>query len=209
MDPGAAGDAISGFELRHRHFNHNRNHRHQDPLPVPRFVRSYPTLKSQIQGLRQAELKQLSDVYRERVRTSQMTGNKMLMAQATYDYKMGMKKKGINTLIPMLNLFQIPILFTWFFSLRYLSNLPEVYPQILTEGYLWFSDLSTYDPYFVLPVLAACGTSLSIARSPNLARNNLSMPFLAPYVKYLKYSRSHSGSCPSRPSPSLASSQPP
>lgn len=47
-----------------------------------------------------------------------MTGNQMLMAQATYDYKMAMKRKGINTLIPMLNLFQIPILFTWFFSLR-------------------------------------------------------------------------------------------
>jgi hypothetical protein len=48
-----------------------------------------------------------------------MTGNKLLMAQATYDYKMAMKRKGINTLIPMLNLLQIPILFTWFFSLRY------------------------------------------------------------------------------------------
>lgn len=147
-------------------------------------------------------------MYRERVRTSQMTGNKMLMAQATYDYKMGMKKKGINTLIPMINLFQIPVLFTWFFSLRYLSNLPEVYPQILTEGYLWFSDLSTYDPYFVLPVLAACGTSLSIARSPNLARNNLTMPFLAPYVKYLKYFPPHSDSCHLLHWPSRASSRP-
>lgn len=115
-----------------------------------------------------------------------MTKNKMLMTQASYDYKIGMKKKGINTLIPMVNLLQIPILFTWFFSLRYLSNLPEVYPQILTEGYAWFTDLSTYDPYFVLPILAACGTSLSIARSPNLARNNLTLPFLAPYVKYMK-----------------------
>lgn len=136
--------------------------------------------------MRQAEIKQLSEAYRERMRTAQMTNNKMLLAQASYDYKMGMKKRGINTLIPLLNLLQIPLLFTWFFSLRYLSNLPEIYPQILSEGYLWFSDLSTYDPYFVLPILAACGTSLSIARSPNLARNNLSMPFLAPYVKYLK-----------------------
>jgi len=58
------------------------------------------------------------------MKTAQMTKNKMLMTQASYDYKLGMKKKGINTLVPMVNLFQIPFLLTWFFSLRYLSNLP-------------------------------------------------------------------------------------
>lgn len=147
--------------------------------------------------MRQSEIKSLSDGYRERMRTAQMTNNKALLAQASYDYKIGMKKKGINTLIPLINLFQIPLLLTWFFSLRYMSNLPEVYPQLLSEGYLWFSDLSTYDPYFVLPVLAACGTSLSIARSPNLARNNLSLPFMQPYIKYLKYYCTHIDICPS------------
>lgn len=34
--------------------------------------------------------------------------------------------------------------------------------------------------------MAACVTSISIARSPNLARNNISMPFLIPYIKYIK-----------------------
>eukprot|EP00178_Gracilaria_changii_P020032 TRINITY_DN58151_c0_g1_i1.p1 TRINITY_DN58151_c0_g1~~TRINITY_DN58151_c0_g1_i1.p1 ORF type:complete len:122 (-),score=11.73 TRINITY_DN58151_c0_g1_i1:128-493(-) len=52
---------------------------------------------------------------------------------------------------------------------------------------LWFQDLSTYDPYFVLPVAAAILTSLSIVYSPNLARNNISMPFMAPFAKYLKF----------------------
>lgn len=120
------------------------------------------------------------------MKTAQMTKNKMLMAQAQYDYKLGMKKKGINTLIPLVNLLQVPFLLTWFFSLRYLSNLPEIYPQILNEGYLWFTDLSTYDPYFVLPVAAAICTSISIARSPNLARNKIALPIMAPFVKYLK-----------------------
>lgn len=147
----------------------------------------YPTLRGQIQGLRQQEIKSLTDTYRDRMRTAQMTSNRLLMSQAMYDYKIGMKRKGINTLVPLVNLLQIPFLLTWFFSLRYLSNLPEIYPQILSEGFLWFSDLSTYDPYFVLPVVAACSTSLSISRSPNFARNNISLPFLAPYIKYLKY----------------------
>lgn len=77
-----------------------------------------------MQGLKQVQMTQLVDTYKERMKTAQMTKNKMLMAQATYDYKLGMKKKGINTLVPLLNLFQVPFLLTWFFSLRYLSNLP-------------------------------------------------------------------------------------
>ena len=98
-----------------------------------------------------------------------------------------MKKLGINNTVPLLNLLQIPILLTWFFSLRYMSNLPELYPQMLTEGLFWFTDLSTYDPYFVLPVAAACLTSLSIVRSPNFAKKNVAMPMLAPFIPYLRY----------------------
>jgi len=116
-----------------------------------------------------------------------MSKNQALLKQASYEYKMGMRKKGISHAISFVNLLQIPILLSWFFSLRYMSNLPEIYPQILTEGYLWFTDLSTYDPYFLLPVMAACASSLSISRSPNLARNNVSMPLLSQYTKYLKY----------------------
>ena len=137
-------------------------------------------------GLRQKELKGMTDQYKEKMKIAQMTRNKFLMNQATYEYKLSMKKKGINNLVPMCNFVQIPILVTWFLSLRYMSNLPEIYPQLLTDGYLWFTDLSSYDPYFTLPVLAACVTSFSIVRSPNLSRNNVTLPFLAPYVKYMK-----------------------
>ena len=61
-----------------------------------------------------------------------MSKNNALMKQASYDYKLGMKRKGISHAINFLNLFQIPILLSWFFSLRYMSNLPEIYPQMLT-----------------------------------------------------------------------------
>ena len=53
-----------------------------------------------------------------------MSGNKLLLSQAQYEYKMALKKKGFSTVTPMLNIFQIPILLTWFFSLSYMSNLP-------------------------------------------------------------------------------------
>ena len=58
------------------------------------------------------------------MKAGQMSGNKLLLSQAQYEYKMALKKKGFSTVTPMLNIFQIPILLTWFFSLRYMSNLP-------------------------------------------------------------------------------------
>lgn len=81
---------------------------------------------------------------------------------------------------------QIPLLITWFISLRYITNLPEVFPQVQTEGFLWIRDLSAYDPYFILPILSACLMSISITYSPNLNKSNITMPFMIPIIKYLK-----------------------
>jgi hypothetical protein len=58
------------------------------------------------------------------MKIAQMTNNKALMQQAKYTYKMAMKKKGINPMLPLFNLTQVPLLITWFLSLRYISNLP-------------------------------------------------------------------------------------
>ena len=77
-------------------------------------------------------MKQLSKRYQEKMQAANMSRNTLLQKQASYEYKMAMKKKGFSNVIPMLNLLQIPILLTWFFSLRYMSNLPEIYPQMLT-----------------------------------------------------------------------------
>jgi hypothetical protein len=43
-----------------------------------------PTLKAQLMGLRQAEIKSLSENYREKMKVAQMTQNSMLMSQASY-----------------------------------------------------------------------------------------------------------------------------
>ena len=62
--------------------------------------------------------------FQEKMKTAQMTGNRVLMAQANYERKLEMKRRGISNTVPMLNLFQIPFLITWFLSIRYMSNLP-------------------------------------------------------------------------------------
>lgn len=81
---------------------------------------------------------------------------------------------------------QIPLLITWFLSLRYITNLPEVYPQIQTSGFGWIKDLSAYDPYFILPIISACLMSLSITYSPTMNKQNITMSFMIPFIKYLK-----------------------
>lgn len=89
-------------------------------------------MRAQFQGLRHVEQKQIMATYMEKMKISQQTGNKSIRKQADYERKLAMKKKGFNNFIPMLNLFQIPVLITWFLSIRYMSNLPEIYPQIYT-----------------------------------------------------------------------------
>lgn len=58
----------------------------------------------------------------------------------------------------MLALFQLPILITWFISLRYLLSLPDKFPELVNTGFLWFKDLTVYDPYCILPITSACIT---------------------------------------------------
>lgn len=82
-------------------------------------------------------------------------------------------------------MFQIPFLITWFLSLRYVSALPEVFPSV-TQSFLWIPDISTYDPYFILPLISAFLSSYSIIISPGLKNANV-MPLMEPFVKYLKY----------------------
>ena len=86
----------------------------------------------------------------------------------------------------VINLTQIPFILTWFLSLRYVTAMPELFPQVANASFLWIDDLSVYDPYFILPVLAACTTSLSIAISPSMKHSNTSMPIMTPILKYMK-----------------------
>lgn len=87
-------------------------------------------MRAQIQGLRTVEQKQIMAVYNQKARISLQTGNKSIRQQAHYEMKMALKRKGISQFVPMLNILQIPILITWFLSIRYMSNLPEIYPQL-------------------------------------------------------------------------------
>jgi YidC/Oxa1 family membrane protein insertase len=72
-------------------------------------------------------------------------------------------------LLPFLTMFQIPVLMTWFFSLRYVTSLPEQFPGITSQGFLWFKDLADYDPYGILPIISSTLTFWNISLNPNMS----------------------------------------
>ena len=93
---------------------------------------------------------------------------------------------GINNWVTLLSLSQIPILITWFLSLRYVTSLPDKYPALKTEGMLWFQDLSEMDPYCILPIISASLSYFNISLNPNMS-GNIQGSVFGKYMKYLKY----------------------
>ena len=79
---------------------------------------------------------------------------------------------------------QLPFLITWFLSLRYITTLPEAYP-IVQQSFLWMQDISTFDPYFILPLFSASLTSYSLVISPTMNRS-VQIPLFAAFTKYIK-----------------------
>ena len=52
---------------------------------------------------------------------------------------------------------------TWFFCLRYYTTLADKYPELTTQGILWFKDITTYDPYCILPIASSVFSYYNIA----------------------------------------------
>ena len=63
------------------------------------------------------------------------------------------KMHGIYPSISALNLLQMPLHMTFISLINKLSYSYDISPAMLTEGFLWFKDLSSPDPYCILPLL--------------------------------------------------------
>ena len=57
-------------------------------------------------------------------------------------------------------LVQLPMFVSFFFGIRGMAYLPV--ESFKTGGYLWFQDLTLYDPYFVLPFICSFSMLASI-----------------------------------------------
>ena len=72
------------------------------------------------------------------------------------------KINGIYPSISMMNLFQLPLHITFISLINKLSYNYNISPEMLTEGFLWFKDLSSPDPLGVLPVVGGCVNILNM-----------------------------------------------
>lgn len=64
--------------------------------------------------------------------------------------------------------------------------MPDKYPGLKTDGFLWFQDLSEMDPYYVLPVLNATISYFNISLNPNLSSSSQTTVF-GKYMKYMRF----------------------
>ena len=69
---------------------------------------------------------------------------------------------GIYPAISFLNIVQAPVHLVWISLVNRLSFSYDINPQILTDGMLWFKDLSAPDPYGVLPLIAGIISYLNV-----------------------------------------------
>ena len=62
----------------------------------------------------------------------------------------------------MFNIFQMPVHLVYISMINRLSFNYDINPNILTDGFLWFKDLSAPDPYGILPLLGGVVSLLNI-----------------------------------------------
>lgn len=72
------------------------------------------------------------------------------------------KTHGIYPSISMLNMFQLPVHLVYISMINGLAYNYDKNPAILTEGFFWFTDLSSPDPTGILPVLGGLVSLLNI-----------------------------------------------
>eukprot|EP01016_Furgasonia_blochmanni_P042089 TRINITY_DN5550_c0_g1_i4.p2 TRINITY_DN5550_c0_g1~~TRINITY_DN5550_c0_g1_i4.p2 ORF type:complete len:263 (-),score=53.23 TRINITY_DN5550_c0_g1_i4:1136-1924(-) len=93
------------------------------------------------------------------------TGDMASMIEAQNQLKELRIKHGITHTPTFFTLLQAPFLITWFLCLREMSNQPDKFPDLKTDGFLWFQNLADYDPYCLLPlassIISFCNLSLS------------------------------------------------
>mmetsp|Transcript_24744 Transcript_24744/g.17440 ORF Transcript_24744/g.17440 Transcript_24744/m.17440 type:complete len:133 (+) Transcript_24744:678-1076(+) len=84
-------------------------------------------------------------------------------------------------MISMLNIFQLPLHMVYISMITNVAYNFNINPAILTEGFAWFTDLSSPDPLGILPVSAGLVNLLNIM-STSTANSNPTMRKLRRYM---------------------------
>lgn len=87
-------------------------------------------------------------------------GDMELRQRSIYLNKMLKKEYGVSNWGMLWAFMQIPFTFGLFRVTSAMANIPL--PSLESAGFLWFTDLTARDPYFVLPALGAALMTLSV-----------------------------------------------
>jgi hypothetical protein len=68
--------------------------------------------------------------YQDMIRRHQMTGNVRAMKEVNAEFLRIKEKRGIKNWPMVVNFLQVPVLITWFLSLRYVCSCPELFPEV-------------------------------------------------------------------------------
>jgi YidC/Oxa1 family membrane protein insertase len=95
--------------------------------------------------------------YTQRIKKLNLSGNHSLAKKENERFNQFKIDNGLtgssNTVKLFLNLFQGFTFFVFACLMQKYTYKLEDYPQMITGGFLWFSDLTLSDPYFILPLL--------------------------------------------------------
>lgn len=127
-----------------------------------RLVFTPLAIYSQATGIKIKLLQPDQDEIMEAAKRHMKSGNREAATIERQKLKKLRAKHGIYPILSFLNIFQLPIHIVFISMINRLSYNYDIKPGILTEGFLWFKDLSSPDPYGVLAFVGGTVTLLNV-----------------------------------------------
>jgi YidC/Oxa1 family membrane protein insertase len=115
------------------------------------------------------------------IKRYQMQGNREAAKVEQSKMKKLRKQHGIYGSISMFNMFQLPMHMVWVSLINRMAYNYDTNPAILSEGFFWFTDLSSPDPYGILPFF---GGVISLLNILSASTNNIN-PTMRKLRRYL------------------------
>ena len=111
--------------------------------------------------------------YQNKINRLRSTENIVLAKKMEKELMVFRKTHGItNNIVKLfLTLFQGFTMIVWAGIVHKFTNKLDEFPQMLTEGFLWFSDLTASDPYFIFPFLTSLMIFMNLTKSTQISSN--------------------------------------
>ncbi|XP_031569385.1 mitochondrial inner membrane protein OXA1L-like [Actinia tenebrosa] len=141
-------------------------------------------VKSQANAARLNNIKPQLEEIQSQLRELMNTKDAVGKATATFKLKQLYKDNNCHPIKSIVApLIQLPLFVSFFIGLRRMANLPV--ESLQTGGIWWFMDLTTYDPYFVLPILCSFTMLASIELGGEAGVSNPQMQSMKAFFRVM------------------------